>query len=99
MIKNLQDELYTLESKKANGVKIRDNIKWDWKGKKCCKTFFNVLERHNMQNQSIAELYIDDKKNKYSNDPKDTLTSAKSFYENLYTGGNISRDTIDETFK
>ena len=52
-----------------------------------------------MQNQSIAELYIDDKKNKYSNDPKDTLTSAKSFYENLYTGGNISRDTIDETFK
>ena len=47
-----------------------------------------------MQNQSIAELYIDDKKNKYSNDPKDTLTCAKSFYENLYTGGNISRDTI-----
>ena len=29
MIKNLQDELYTLGSKKANGVKIRDNTKRD----------------------------------------------------------------------
>ena len=56
MIKNLQDELYTLESKQAKGAKIRANIKWDLEGKKCSKTFFNVLERQNMQNQTIAEL-------------------------------------------
>ena len=49
-----------------------------------------------MQNQTIAELYTDDKKTKYSNNPKDILKYAKNFYENLYTRGNISRDAIDE---
>ena len=29
MIKNLQDELYTLQSKQAKGAKIRANIKWN----------------------------------------------------------------------
>ena len=43
-----------------------------------------------------TELYTDDKKNKDSNNPKDILKSAKKFYENLYTRGNISRDPIDE---
>ena len=50
----------------------------------------NVLERQNMQNQTIAQLYVDDKKTKYSN------KNAKNFYENLYIGGNISRVAIDE---
>ena len=96
MIKILQDELYTLENKQAKGAKIRANIKWDSEGEKCSKTFFNVLERQKMQNQTIAELYTDDKKTKYSKNPKDILKSAKNFYENLYTRGNISRDAINE---
>ena len=96
MIKNLQNDLYTLEGKQAKGDKIRANIKWDLEREKCSKTFFNVLERQNIQNQTIAELYIDDKKTKYSNNLKDILKSAKKFYENLQTRGNISRDAIDE---
>ena len=83
MIKNLQNDLYTLEGKQAKGDKIRANIKWDLEREKCSKTFFNVLERQNIQNQTIAELYIDDKKTKYSNNLKDILKSAKKFYENL----------------
>ena len=49
------------------------------------ETFFKVLERQNMQNQTISELYTDDNKSKYSSNPKDIPKSAKKFYEKLYT--------------
>ena len=62
MINTFQDELYLLESKQAKGAKIRANIRWDLEGEKCSKTFFKVLERQNLQNQTISELYIDDQK-------------------------------------
>ena len=45
---------------------------------KCPKTFFKVLERQNMQNQTIFELYTDDNKSKYSSNPKDILKSEKN---------------------
>ena len=38
-----------------------------------------------MQNQTMSELYTDDKKTKYSSNPNDILKSAKNFYEKLYT--------------
>ena len=46
--------------------------------------FFKVLERQNMQNQTIFELYTDDNKSKYSSNHKDILKSAKKFMQ-LYT--------------
>ena len=54
-------------------------------GEKWSKTFFKVLERQNMQNQIIFELYTDDNKSKYSSNPKEILKSTKNIYENLYT--------------
>ena len=54
-------------------------------GKKYSKTFLKVLERHNMQNQSIFELYTDDYKSKYSSNFKDILKSIKKFCKKLYT--------------
>ena len=44
------------------------------------KTFFKVIERQNIQNQTIFELYTDDNKPKYSSHPKDILKSAKKIY-------------------
>ena len=44
------------------------------------KTFFKVIERQNIQNQTIFELYTDDNKPKYSSNPKDILKSAKKIY-------------------
>ena len=44
---------------------------------KCPKIFFEVLERQNIENQTIFELYTDDNKSKYSSNPKDILKSAK----------------------
>ena len=38
-----------------------------------------------MQNQTVSELYTDDKKTKYSSKPKDILQSAKKFYEKLFS--------------
>ena len=35
-------------------------------GEKCSKTFFKVLARQNIQNQTISELYTDNNKSKYS---------------------------------
>ena len=40
-------------------------------GQKMPKTFLKVLERQNMKNQAMFELYIDDSKSKYSSNPKD----------------------------
>ena len=55
-------------------------------GEKCFKTFFKVLERQNMQNQTISELYTDDNKSKYSRNPKDILKLAKKFMKNFIPG-------------
>ena len=53
-------------------------------GWKCPKTFVEVLERQNMKNQTIFELYIDNNKSKYSSNPKDILKTAKKIMK-LYT--------------
>ena len=47
--------------------------------KKCSKTFFKVLERSNMQNQTISESYADDNKSKHSSNPTEIPKSAKKF--------------------
>ena len=82
MIETLKDELYQLKNKQAKGAKLRANISQELEGKKCSKTFFKVLEKQNMQNQAIFELYINDNKSKYSSNPKDILKSAKIFMKN-----------------
>ena len=87
MINNLQDE---------QGAKVHANIRWDLEGEKCSKSFFSVLERQNMQNQTIPKLYTDDKKTKYSNNLQDILKSTKIFYKDLYVRGNISKDAVNE---
>ena len=67
MIENLQNE-----HKQAKGAKLCVNIR-SWRAK-----FFEVLERQNMKNQTIFELYTtDDNKSKYSNNPMNILKSAK----------------------
>ena len=52
-------------------------------GKKCSKTFFKVLERENLQNQTIFESYTDDNKSKYSSNPKEILEFAKKIMKNF----------------
>ena len=41
--------------------------------------------KQNTQNQTISELYTDDKKSKYPSNPNDMLKSAKNFHKNYYT--------------
>ena len=77
MIENLQDELYQLENKQATGAKLHANIRWELEDKKYSKAFFKVLERQNLQNQTISELYTDDNKSKYSSNFKDIFKSVK----------------------
>ena len=72
MIENLQDEFCQLENEQAKGATPRANRSWRTKN-----AFFKVLERQNMQNQTIFELYTDNNKSKYSSNPKDILKSEK----------------------
>ena len=53
-------------------------------GEKFLKTFFEVLEKQNMKNQTIFALYTDDNKPKYSSNPMNILKSAKKIMK-LYT--------------
>ena len=46
-------------------------------GRKMLRIFLKVLERQNMQNQTIFELYIDDNKSKYYRNAKGIFKSAK----------------------
>ena len=96
VINNLQGELYSLECKQARGAIIRANVRWDLEGEKCSKSSFRILERQNMQNQTISELYTDDKKSKFSSNPEDILKSAKKIYENLYTRKKVSKSATNE---
>ena len=70
MIGNLQNG-----HKQAKGAKFCVNIR-SW-GKKIPQTFLEVLERQNMENQTIFELYNDDNKSKYSSNHMNILKSAK----------------------
>ena len=48
------------------------------------QNFFKVLERQNLKNQTVFELYTDDNKSKYSSNPKDILKSPEKNYETLH---------------
>ena len=58
------------------GAKLCVNIK-RVEGEKLPKTFFEVLKRQNMKNQTIFELFTDDNKSKCSSNPMNILKSAK----------------------
>ena len=49
--------------------------------------------KQNMLNQTISELYTDDKNSKYSRNLNNILKSAKSFYKKLYTKETTSKTT------
>ena len=76
IIENLQNELYQLKKNQAKDAKLRANIRQELEGS---KTFFRVLQRQNMQIQTIFELHTDDNKSKYS---KEILKSAKKLMKN-----------------
>ena len=44
----------------------------------------------------MSELYIDDQKSKYSNNPSEILKSAKNVYQNLYTRDKVSESATEE---
>ena len=72
-------------NKKPNKQKVLNFVLilgWSFRAKNSPKLFFKVLERQNMQNQTIFELCTDDNKSEYSSNPKDILRSAKKNMKN-----------------
>ena len=72
-------------NKKPNKQKVLNFVLMlgrSFRAKNSPKLFFKVLERQNMQNQTIFELYTDDNKSEYSSNPKDILRSAKKNMKN-----------------
>ena len=64
------------EHKHAKSAKLCVNIR-RLEGEKFPKTFFEVLERQNMKNQTIFESCTDGNKSKYSSNPMNLLKSEK----------------------
>ena len=62
MTENLQNELYQLENRQAKDAEVCANIRLELDGEKCSKPFLKALERQNVQNQTICEIYTDDNK-------------------------------------
>ena len=58
-------------------------------GEKWSKSFFKVLERQNLRNQTMFELYADDNKSKYSSNPKEIFKSAKGIWKILHQWDNF----------
>lgn len=56
-IENLQEKLHKVESKPSKGTKIRANSRWEFKGEKCSKTFFKIIEEQNLRNKTISAVY------------------------------------------
>ena len=82
--KNLQDELNQLEKNKQKVPSFMLTLVVIG-GREMLRIFLKKLERQNMENQTIFELYIDGNKSKYYGNTKGIFKSAKKNYENLYT--------------
>lgn len=80
---------------KENKQKFQNFVQtliWEHEGEKYFKTFFEIIERHNMPNWTISKLYANDQKPKYSSSPNDVLKPAKTIDEKLY-----AKDTTSKT--
>ena len=64
-------------------------------GEKMIKTFFRVLERQNLQNQTIYELYTSNNKSKYSRILR-TFSNLQKDFEELYTKETIFKAATTE---
>ena len=87
MTENLENEY-----KQAKGAKPWVNIR-SWRAKNSQNILQSTwLERQNMKNETIFELYTDDNKSKYSSNPMNILKSAnkKKKNESLHQEMNLN---------
>ena len=74
MTENFQDKLHQEECKQSKGAKICASIRREPECEKCSKTFCQIFERQNMQNQTNA---------KQSINSEDIFKSTKMFQKNV----------------
>ena len=70
--------------------------KWGAKKSHLKKKFLKGLERQNLWNQTILELYTDDNKSKYFSNSKGIFKSANTIYKKLYTMETASKAATTE---
>ena len=74
-----------MENKQRKGAKLRPTIRWKLEGEKLSITFFKVLERNNMQNQTRSGfIWMIINQNILVSLLK-FLNLQKNFYEKCYT--------------
>ena len=83
MIKNLQDELYQLENKQTESIKLRAGMRWELECGKCSKKFFKVLERQNLRNQYLNYVLMIINENILGILSKGIIKSAKKIMKNF----------------
>ena len=74
-----------MENKQAKGAKRLASIRWKLEGEKYSQTFFKVLERKNMQNQTRSEFILMIINQNILASLLAFSNLKKNFYEKFYT--------------
>ena len=88
MTEHLQDEVYHFKSNYEKGSKLREIL----------QNFSKVLEWQKKQNQTVSELYTDDKKTKHSSNSDDILKSSENVNAKHCNKEAISKNSTYELF-
>ena len=94
MIKNLQDELYQLEHKPAESIKLRAGMRWELECGKCSKTFFKLLVMQNLQNQYLNYVLMIINENILAILSKGIVKSAKKIMKNFTLRRQLSQPLL-----
>ncbi len=94
--RQLETQLQTLESERAEIHKIRAKTQWTEEGEKCTK-FFLGLEKQKEQNTTIYTLQKPD--GSYAITTPEILSEMKRFYRELYTAEQIDVSTQNSILK
>ena len=87
MTENFQEKLHQEDCKQSKCAKIWASIRKELECKKCSKTFCQILERQNMQNQTNA---------KHSTNSEDIFKPTKNVLEKCSTKEDSSNTTTSK---
>ena len=95
LVSDLRNNIKSLETKIAEGAKIRSKAAFLEQNEKCSKYFFNLEKKHGQDKLIKA---VRDPGDSLVSDTDGTLEETKNFYEPLYTAEDIDLNAQEEMF-
>ena len=95
LVSDLRNNIKSLETKIAEGAKIRSKAAFLEQNEKCSKYFFNLEKKHGHDKLIKA---VRDPADRLVSDTDGILHETKNFYETLYTAEDIDLNAQEEMF-